>query len=247
MKKTLFTSLILLILTIIVSCSKDSPTAPAVTPAPTVDFTYLGANNPAPSTVSFISTTTNASIYLWDFGDNGTSTIANPQHLYTASGVYTVKLTVTGTGGTTSTIKTVNIGAALTNVKITKVTIVNIPFTKPGGTSGWDSDGTGPDIYFKIEDINSSVLFDSTSSSRMANVTPSMLPFYWNMPTPFVIIDLTAPRFIELFDYDFGTSDEDMSYVGFTMSNYTTGTSAYPSTVTNTQNGITVKLDLIWY
>ncbi len=154
MKKTLFTSLILLILTIIVSCSKDSPTAPAVTPAPTVDFTYLGANNPAPSTVSFISTTTNASIYLWDFGDNGTSTIANPQHLYTASGVYTVKLTVTGTGGTTSTIKTVNIGAALTNVKITKVTIVNIPFTKPGGTSGWDSDGTGPDIYFKIEDIN---------------------------------------------------------------------------------------------
>ncbi len=81
----------------------------------------------------------------------------------------------------------------------------------------------------------------------MANVTPSMLPFYWNMPTPFVIIDLTAPRFIELFDYDFGTSDEDMSYVGFTMSNYTTGTSAYPSTVTNTQNGITVKLDLIWY
>ena len=62
MKKKLFTSLIFVILTI-VSCSEDSPTAPAVTPAPTVDFSYLGANSPAPSTVSFTSITTNATNY----------------------------------------------------------------------------------------------------------------------------------------------------------------------------------------
>ena len=249
MKKQIFTSLIILILTTIVSCSKDSPTAPAVTPAPTVDFSYLGANSPAPSTVSFTSITTNATNYLWDFGDNGTSTVANPQHLYTASGVYTVKLTVTGAGGTTSTMKTVNIAAPLTNVKITKVTVVDIPFTKPGGTSGWDTDGSGPDVYFQIQDINSTVLLDATSSARLSDVTPSMLPFYWTIPNPFVITDLTAPRYIQLFDYDSNplTPDEDMGYVGFTMSNYTTGSSAFPTTVTATRNGVTVKLDLIWY
>lgn len=247
MKNKLFTSLMVAFLTILVSCSKDSPTATATTPAPTVDFTYLGANNPAPSTVSFTSTTTNAVNYLWDFGDNGSSTVANPQHLYTAGGVYTVKLTVTGAGGTTSTIKTINIGAPLTNVKITKVTVVNIPFTKPGGTSGWDLDGTGPDIYFQIQDQNSAVLFNATSGARLSDVIPSLLPFYWTMTTPFAFTNLTNPRFIQLFDYDFGTSDEDMSYVGFTMSNYTTGSTAYPTSVTNTQNGITIKLDLIWY
>ncbi|RAR71366.1 PKD repeat protein [Flavobacterium aciduliphilum] len=239
----------LLMISLFFGCSKDSPAASTSTPAPTVDFIYSGANNPAPSTVSFTSTTTNATNYLWDFGDNSSSTSANPQHLYTAGGVYTVKLTVSGAGGTTSTIKTVNIGAALTHVKISKVTIVNIPFTKPGGTSGWDLDGSGPDIYFQIQDQNSAVLFDATSSNRFSDVTPSMLPFAWNISNPFVITDLTQSRYIELFDYDFGTSDEDMGYVGFLMSNYTTGSNAYPTTVTqtNTTYGITVKLDLIWY
>lgn len=229
---------------VLVSCSKDAATT---TPAPTVDFSYSGANLPAPTTVSFTSTTTNASSYLWDFGDNGTSTLSNPQHLYATGGVYTVKLIAAGSGGSTSTTKTVNIANALTKVKITKVTIVNIPFTKPGGTTGWDLDGSGPDVYFKIEDMNSTVLFDSTASSRSIDVTPSSVPLSWDITTPFAITDLTAAIFINLFDYDLGTSDEDMSYVGFLLSNYTTGANAYPSSVTNTQNGITVKLDLIWY
>ncbi|MCX6208737.1 MAG: hypothetical protein NTZ59_04370 [Bacteroidetes bacterium] len=73
-----------------------------------------------------------------------------------------------------------------------------------------------------------------------------MLPFYWDMTTPFEITDFNAFRYIELFDYDFGVADEDMSYVGFKMSNYTSGSNAYPSTVTNTQNGITVTLNLTW-
>ena len=242
----------LLIIALFFGCSKDSPTAPtpAPTPAPTVDFNYSGANNPAPSTVSFTSTTTNATNYLWDFGDNGSSTIANPQHLYAATGVYTVKLTVSGAGGTTSITKTVNIGAALTRVKITKVTIVNIPFTKPGGTSGWDTNGSGPDVYFQIQNIISTVLYDHTSAGRKSDVTPSMLPFYWTITNPFAITDLTQSRYIQLFDYDdFPFSDEDMGYVGFLMTNYTSGSNAYPSTVTetNTAYGITVKLDLIWY
>lgn len=37
---------------------------------------------------------------LWDFGDGTTSTERNPSHTYTAKGSYTVKLTVSGRGGT---------------------------------------------------------------------------------------------------------------------------------------------------
>lgn len=231
------------------SDSNDSTSATPITPPPTVNFVYLGANNPAPSNVSFTSTTTNVTNYLWDFGDNGSSTIANPQHLYAAGGVYTVKLTVSGAGGTTSITKTVNIGAPLTNVKISKVTIINIPFIKPGGTSGWDLDGTGPDIFFQIQNQTSTVLFDQTSAGRTNNVTPSMLPFFWNITNPFAITNLTQSRFIQLYDYDLGVPNEDMGYVGFLMSNYAIGPNAYPSTVTETNStyGITVKLDLIWY
>jgi PKD repeat protein len=228
------------------SCKKESAKL-----APIAGFSYTGANSPAPSSVSFSNNSTNATSYTWDFGDNGSSTEANPQHLFTSAGVYTVKLTAVGDGGSNSISKTVNIGAALTKVKITKITVVAIPFLKPGGTAGWDSDGTGPDIYFKITDKNSTVLFDVTSSNRMNDVTNSSLPFFWSLTsTPFIISDLTAPIFIDLFDYDTTLllpTPEYMGWVGFTMTDYKSGISAYPSSVTQTMNGITIKLDLTWY
>lgn len=50
----------------------------------------------AGSSVQFFSdcSTGTAQSYLWDFGDNAQSTEANPVHLYTEPGTYTVKLTV---------------------------------------------------------------------------------------------------------------------------------------------------------
>lgn len=42
--------------------------------------------------------------YLWDFGDGDTSTAANPSHIYSALGTYTVSLTVTDVNGCDSTI-----------------------------------------------------------------------------------------------------------------------------------------------
>jgi PKD repeat protein len=40
------------------------------------------------------------STFGWDFGDGSTSAQQNPTHVYTSCGVFTVKLTVTGPGGT---------------------------------------------------------------------------------------------------------------------------------------------------
>lgn len=42
--------------------------------------------------ISFINTSSNATSYLWDFGDGTTSTLQNPTHSYVSQGDYTIKL-----------------------------------------------------------------------------------------------------------------------------------------------------------
>lgn len=43
--------------------------------------------------VTFVNTSTGASVFLWDFGDGFTSTLENPAHAYTATGFFSVSLT----------------------------------------------------------------------------------------------------------------------------------------------------------
>jgi choice-of-anchor A domain-containing protein len=67
---------------------------------------------------SFTFTSTSAGsaplTYNWNFGDNTTSTIANPTKIYNAAGVYTVTLTVTGALGSNTTSKTVTVSDPVT-------------------------------------------------------------------------------------------------------------------------------------
>jgi PKD repeat protein len=42
--------------------------------------------------------------YTWDFGDGGTGTGASPVHIYTDSGTYALKMTVTTKSGCTETL-----------------------------------------------------------------------------------------------------------------------------------------------
>ena len=52
-----------------------------------------------PLVVQFTNNSQYADTYLWDFGDGGTSTQAQPSYTYYNPGVYTVTLTVFGPGG----------------------------------------------------------------------------------------------------------------------------------------------------
>ena len=67
---------------------------------PVAAFTPSITEGPAPLTVAF----TNESVgeitsQTWDFGDGASSEEVSPAHIYTAAGDYTVRLTVTGPGG----------------------------------------------------------------------------------------------------------------------------------------------------
>lgn len=63
--------------------------------------------------VSFTNNTTAFDSLLWDFGDGATSTDVNPVHNYTSPGIYTVTLTTTKCGKSSSQTKTVQIDTIL--------------------------------------------------------------------------------------------------------------------------------------
>src|SRR4029453_13729608 len=84
------------------SVTKTATTAiNVVAAAPVANFTMTPASGSAPLNVTFTNTPTGSvTSWLWDFGDNTTSTAQSPSHTYSAPGSYTVKLTATGPGGT---------------------------------------------------------------------------------------------------------------------------------------------------
>lgn len=65
-----------------------------------------------PLNISFVNNSVNASSYIWDFGDNTTSTEESPTHTYTEPGVYEVTLIAIGDDGCTIT----DTSAQITNV-----------------------------------------------------------------------------------------------------------------------------------
>lgn len=65
------------------------------------------SNCSAPFTVNFTSSASGAASYTWNFGDGGTSTVANPSHTYTTTGSFTVSLSVANSAGCVVT-KTLN-------------------------------------------------------------------------------------------------------------------------------------------
>ena len=76
-------------------------------PAPVAAFTANVTSGVAPITVAFTDTSTGAAAWSWDFGDGGTSSKQNPIHTYLTAETYTVTLTVTNAGGSSSTTRVI--------------------------------------------------------------------------------------------------------------------------------------------
>jgi len=67
-------------------------------------------------TVTFSVSAKDVDTYLWDFGDNTTSTEAAPVHTYLMSGTYTVNLTVSGSAGESKTSKQIELLPSVTEL-----------------------------------------------------------------------------------------------------------------------------------
>jgi PKD repeat protein len=83
--------------------TKIEPSYINVSPIPpTADFMGTPRKGNCPLAVNFINTSINATGYLWDFGDGGSSQEKNPSHTYSGPGSFTVSLTASN-GQTTHT------------------------------------------------------------------------------------------------------------------------------------------------
>jgi PKD repeat protein len=99
--------IILLLITLLMVSGILIPGVSAAGPL-TVDFNAVPQFGVRPLGVQFNDTTTSAdpanNTYLWRFGDGITSTLKNPRHTYTSSGIFTVNLTVRELSGNKATI-----------------------------------------------------------------------------------------------------------------------------------------------
>ncbi len=82
------------------ACSDTAYKTITVLPKPLVNFIGdITSSCKAPLTVTFNNLGANGVSYNWDFGDGGSSNLANPVHTYNTAGVYSVKLVVTSAFG----------------------------------------------------------------------------------------------------------------------------------------------------
>lgn len=99
MNKIFKTYSILLLSILTIGCSDDDAPTPMDAKA---SYTYV--REAAAGKITFINASQNADDFVWDFGDNTSSTLKNPEKTFSETGDYVVKLTAKNTkNGTVST------------------------------------------------------------------------------------------------------------------------------------------------
>lgn len=87
-----------------------------IPPLPNASFSYNSNNGlNIGAVINFVNTSTNEDTYYWEFGNNNTSTVENPNNTYFANGNYLVTLEVTGALGCTDSTSEIIVINTVTN------------------------------------------------------------------------------------------------------------------------------------
>jgi PKD repeat protein len=161
------------------SDSVISSVAVAVSGAVTAAFSF----NPAvscslPENVTFSNSSTNATSYVWDFGDGtATSTAAAPQHAYTANGNYTASLYATNACGVDSLIKTQAVAITNGPPVANSASICNgqtATLTAVGADLTWYSDPNGYNAMVSGNTFTTPALTGSATYYVQSAITPNV-------------------------------------------------------------------------
>ena len=105
----------------------------SVSPAPAVSFDWTGTQVSEATVFNNTSTFSDGTItgYDWTFGDNGTSTDANPSHTYATEGLFNITLTATGDNGcSASATQEISITSSVENLQAPAIRVYPNPATE---------------------------------------------------------------------------------------------------------------------
>lgn len=210
---------------------------------PRADFSYTPENPRAGTGVDFTANATDSDgqiqSYSWDFNGDGQQDASgtNPTYAYDNSGTYTASLTVTDDDGDSDVAtQTVSVRQQFTQVSVTDIDLIEMPFTVDG--QGWDP-FSGPDVYVRVTDSNDDIVAESGFYS---DISESDLPLDYS-GAAFTITDLSEPHSISIYDSDTNADD----FIGGIVYTYENSVGEYPTTLTlDAGGGIVYDLTLEW-
>lgn len=139
--------------------------------APVNTWTYA-VNSSDSSLIEFTFTGSDATSYLWNFGDGGTSTVKNPAHKFATSGSKTVTLTATNAYGSTATPQTFTVTVPPTPVdQVGNTGVRYIKLQQPANTASTIN------YYPRLARFRANT--STTLTNRAANKN---VPYEWNYP-----------------------------------------------------------------
>lgn len=247
MKRYFNNVFLLIFISIIIGACTDKATPPA--PAPFAIFSMSKDGGVPPFEITFTNKSENTDTYFWDFGDNTPkSTEKNVKHIYTMPGTYIVTLTATGKGGTTKAQQSVFIDKPISRIFLQSIIIEKIPFTRVNGLR-WDAT-SGPDLFITITSplpTSTPNLYTQPNEFWFRDTEfPSYLPARIVLDSPLELVGLNNDFSVNILDNDNAGVNEFMGNVIFKFSDYTTGTTAYPTTIRKVNGDYTVSLVVTW-
>ena len=150
------------------SCSQTASSSLFVFKEPTINFGLEDGLQCVPFPAQFIDSCTSDTplYYLWDFGDGGTSTLANPMHVYTQPGQYPVTLQVHTLAGCIETLTLTRNDLINVHPRPVSIFTVNPPTTDIcHSTISFNDQSQGAiSVWYNFDDTNE-LIEDSPTSS----------------------------------------------------------------------------------
>jgi len=209
----------------------------------------------APVTINFQNQSTGTGVvnYLWDFGDNTSSTLLNPSHTFSTQGSYTVKLIVTNSNGCSdTTIKTnavtigtvrANFTSANTGCQGTGLQFTNTSAPAPASVLWQFGDGTTSTVLSPVKNYSTAGTYTVKMVANFGACTDSLTKTITVLPRPLSIfstadtVSCKAPLTVNFTNQAVNA----VSYLWYFGDN-TTSTLPNPSHTYNNTGNYTVRL-----
>jgi PKD repeat protein len=246
MKHILFSNYwsILLCFWAMAACKKDDAATQASAVRPVPLFKVQNDNCEAPCEVVFSNLSSDADNFLWNFGDNGTSSDKDAKHTYNQGGTFTVSLKATKGSISLSTTQNVTILAPYSKVTIKKITLKSFPAAKADGTK-WDGT-TNPDVFIEVRSkADKKLLYRPDNILQYLNFDPAKLPIVYVLDPALLINGLDQDIDFAVYDSDTTEISELIGLVTFRFSDYKSA-KTLPTSLEKKVGDTTISLELSW-